>query len=194
VWLGGLAVALVLTGCGAASSGSERIAFGSPAVRDDGVISAHYRCGGGTIWLPLKWGSLPADTKELALYIGRFRAGTFAGSPSLMVFFGTLITGIDPAVHGIATNTLPPGSIPASYRTFYSCPSERRGQEILLAVFAFDRVRREPPPASLSAGFVTGLTEELVGVDGSDPGSESAAKLIDEALAVGRFTATYGPG
>lgn len=189
--LGALAVALILAGCGQSSQeNGSTIRFESPAVRADGVISPSYRCGGGSIWLPLKWGSVPPDTKELVVYLGRFIGGAETGSRRLRVPFGILITNIDPSTPGIPTNTLPPESVPVTYRTFNSCPPARKGQNVLLQLFALERPLQTP--ASPSSDSVIELTEAALGIDQSAATSKWVAELTEEALASSRFTATYG--
>lgn len=196
--LGLLAVALMLAGCGQTSSeGSSRIQFGSPAIRPDGEIASSYRCGAGTIWLPLKWSAVPADTAELVLYFGRFKMETAAGMPSVKVTNATLITDIDPSVRSIPTNTLPEGVVSSYYRPPNSCPPERKGQNVVLQLFALDdaqQLTREGiASASLDSESAIELTEEALAPGESEPSSDLAATLTNEALAIGRFTATYGP-
>lgn len=189
--LGAMGVASILAGCGQDSPGSSStIRFESPAVRSDGVISPSYRCGGGSIWIPLEWGEIPADTHELVVYLGRFVRKGRSDPGQLRVPFGILITNIDPKVRGIPTNTLPEGSIPATYRTFNSCPPARTGQNVLLQLFALDSPLR--PSGALSRESVIELTEAAVGTDRSAPTSEWVAELTGEALGSGRFIATYG--
>lgn len=170
VWqLAMLIAALMVAGCGQSSSESSEIDFWSPAVEADGVISPRVSCGAGTLWLPLKWGSVPSETEELAVFIGRFKEGDGAERLRTMPF-GALVSGIDPGVRGIAANTFPPDVIPASFGPV-SCPLARRGQRIHLELFALDHMRPAVSSASLSPDLVI--------------------RLANEALAVGRFTASY---
>jgi len=196
-WLAALMVASMLAGCGSGSSSdpatmSDRAAidFRSPGVGTDGVISPQVSCGAGTLWLPLKWGAVPKGTAELAIYIGRVEYENVDGAKKFVAPFGALVYGIDPALHGIAANTFPQGVGPAGYYG-RSCPSVRTGQDILLALLALDRRGAAPP--SLTADFGTRLAEETLRVEQPATSSEPAMKLLDETLAVGRITATYGP-
>ena len=196
--LGILAIGLMLVGCGQASSDgstitrskvdSSKIDFWSPAVDADGVISSEYSCGGGTFWFPLKWGSVPGDTKELIVFIGRYKNDTVDSPEGLTVTFGGQVAHIGPKIHGIEANTFPsPEVIPAYFEGSHSCAIQN-GETYLLKLFALDHLR-EVPSASLSAGFVTGLAEEALGVGGFAGDSAAETKLTKEALAVGQFEA-----
>lgn len=191
-----LVVALVLgallTGCGQGSPESSRIQFGSPAVGANGVISPRYRCGAGTIWLPLRWGSVPEDARELVLYLGRFEAKSGGGKgKGFEVPFGVFMTGIKPSLRSIEANTFPPGLVPLAFHTSNSCPSQGKRRNLLVELFALDQPG-QVAPQSLGASFVTRLTEDALGVPEPAAKSALAEKLIENAQAVGVFTATYG--
>jgi hypothetical protein len=191
LWL--LGVALLVCGCGGGTAAPPRskISLESPAVGADGVISPRVSCGAGTIWLPLKWGALPSGTKELVLYFGWFKDEGKGGERRIVVPFGSVIGRIKTSIHGTAANTLPPGAS-WSYFTLNNCQPVREGQDYLVELFALDH----PPhaiPNPLKVGFVTGITEEALGMGRFAGGSAQATKLSEEALAVGHFTATYGP-
>lgn len=199
---------MVAVGCGDSQSGSDssqdsrsssekratrespaRIRFESPAVRADGVVSPRFECGGGSIWLPLRWGAVPPETEELAVYLGRFVPRKGAHSQRLSVPFGIFITNIDPSIRGIPTNTLPAESSYVTYKPFDSCPRERRGQNILLILFALERPVRW---RSLSSDAVVGFTESALGMGTPAPTVEWAAELSERTLASSRIVATYG--
>jgi len=159
-------------------------------VGTDGVISPKVSCGAGTLWLPLKWGSVPEGTDELAVYIGRFKYGAADGVKKPVAQFGALVSGIDPTLHGIAANTFPPEIASAGFFGS-SCPPVRTGQDILLELFALDT--RGAANVSPDADFGTRVTEEALGVEQPATNSEFAMKLSEETLAAGRIAATYGP-
>jgi hypothetical protein len=188
--LGILVIALMIGGCGQGSPDSSTIRFESPAVQANGVISPRVSCGAGTLWIPLKWGAVPSGTEELAVYIGRFKEAGEAGAHGVKVPFGALVSGIDPRVHGIAANTFPPEVVPAVFGPV-SCPPVRKGQNILLEVFALDE--EGSAPTSLGSGSAARLTEEALEVGRFAAGAEPETTLAEEALAVGSLTATYGP-
>jgi len=212
--LGALTVALTLVGCGQSSSENDSpkkappqsqgdwlrstpsedgstIRFESPGVPADGVTPPKYPCGHGSLWIPLEWGPVPRGTKELAIYLGRF-SGTVDGPRQLEVPYGSLITTIDPSVRSIAPNTLPPNTGWVGHRPFNSCTmKKRKGQNILLQLFALKRPLRTPF-TSPGPDWVTKLTEAGLGVDHPLESSRWVTELTEEALASSRFTATYG--
>jgi hypothetical protein len=193
-----LAAALMLAGCGESSSEAEvaKIRFESEAVLPDGEISPSYECGFGSMWLPLKWGPVPAGTEELVVYFGRYIEDETAGSPKFKVPFGILLTEISPTVRGIEANTLPEGTVPVAYKSSNSCPSARTGQSIVLQLFALDgehQVSEEgQTSAALDAESTAQLTEDALGIEPSGELSELATTLTEESLGSGSFTATYG--
>jgi len=200
-YLGVLTVALALAGCGQSSSESDppervsaenssTIQFESPGVPADGVIPAKYSCGAGSIWIPLEWGSVPPGTKELAVYLGRYSGGK-GGSQRPKVPFGVLITHIDPSTRDIPAGTLPPNSYWVAHNTFNSCGMPRKGQNMLLQVFALKRPLRTPISMPVS-DWATRLTETGLGDDPPPGGPKWVAEITEGALANGQFTATYG--
>ncbi len=190
-----LAVTLASVGCGSgseASSGTSTISFKSPAVRADGVIRSSTSCGAGSLWLPLRWGPVPSGTKELAVYIGRFKYKKVHGTRKLVVPFADLVSHIDPSVRQIPANTIPEGA-EWSYFGKTSCPPARTGQNVLQEVFALDRTRTKGSLRELNPRLATRLTEEALSGDDPSSSSRSAGTLTEDAAAIGLFTATYGP-
>jgi hypothetical protein len=190
-----LACVLALASCGGESSsdtaaaGPSELSFESPAIGPDGVISARYECGGGSIWLPLRWSQAPPGTREFVLYFGRYRnpKAKKQESPRLEVPFGILITKLDPSRHGV--NALPVESEPVLiHHNLRSCVP-RRGQNILLQLFA---LKQPLPIPEAEADTVLDLTEAVLG-DGADPKDPAWVKeLTEESLASAQITATYG--
>jgi hypothetical protein len=194
-----LAALLVFAGCGGASSGNSAtdpgapsetspIHFKSPGVRANRLIRSNVNCGAGSLWLPLKWGPVPPGTKELAVYIGRFKYVEAGGTRKLVVPFADLISHVNPSVRGIAANTIPEG---AAWSHFgQNCLPVRRGQKILQEVFALDRTRPERP---MKRGLAKRLTEEALAEGKAGAGPRSPGRLTEDAAGIGRFTAIYGP-
>lgn len=199
---------LFLAGCGGESSSETvsdapskseavsatpaHISFGSPAIGPDGVIAPRYRCGGGSIWLPLRWEQAPPGTKEFVLYLGRYHYvdGEAQGQERLVVPFGILITQLDPSRRGV--DGLPPEAEPVlTHHTLKSCvPSPKRGQNILLQLFALKRPLPHPGPQT---GTVLDFTEAVLG-SGSNPGDPRwVRELTEESLATAQIKATYPP-
>lgn len=143
----------------------------------------------------MRWGSVPAATKELIVYFGRIvgeEKGT--GPKQLRAPFANLIIGIDPKTRRIAAGTIPSGAYSRSVGFLNSCP-ERRGQRVLLQLFALKRPLRPPlSPFSEKSRWATELTEAALGIDPEAATSKWLAELTEEALGSGRIVATYGGG
>lgn len=185
----GLVVAALAAGCGSGDSGTSTIALKSVAVAPNGAIRHNFDCGRGSLWLPLEWKSLPTDTKELAVFISRYRFEAKRGKREVVVPFGDLISRIKPSTHHVVANVLPQG---ASWSAFgqVSCPPVREGQHIVLELFALNHVRYR----DLGPRLATRLTEEALAARGeSDEKKRSSGLLMEDAVGVGRILATYAP-
>lgn len=189
-----LGVAL-LAGCGgdsssdAASEGSSEIVFESPAIGADGVISPGYECGGGSIWLPLRWSPAPEGTKELVLYFGRYHYVKRGNEePRVKVPFGILVTKLDPARRGV--NALPQeAESTLTYHPFQSCVPQR-GQNIILQLFALGRPL---PTPEADTDTVYDMVETLLGEKSGQKNPRWVKELTEESLATAQIKATYRP-
>lgn len=191
--LGLIAAALALSGCGGGESSASPVPsvidFSSPAVKN-GVTDPTVRCGWGSLWLPLKWGAVPEDTKEMAVYIGRYKYATDGGTRKLVVPFANLVSHIDPSQHDVQANVFPEG---ANWSPIggLSCPPKAEGQRVLMQLFALDRVRA---PRALDYRQAIQLTEEALHASSDLEARQPSGGLMAEALGVGRFTTTFtGP-
>lgn len=195
VWLLlGLVGLLAVAGCGQASSDSgssesSSIDFWSPAVRANGTISPRVNCGAGTLWLPLKWGSIPSETEELMVYFSRFKREAGDDGRKIKVLFAAMIFEISPKLRGIEANTFPEQSEYRYYVSLVNCPYFRNGQHFFVELFALDHQREIPR----SNQFAVRLAEEALGVEQFATESEDASEFRDEALATGGFVAVYQP-
>jgi hypothetical protein len=186
--LGLIAVALALGGCGGSSDTpvTSVIDLKSPGVGANGVLKPSVFCGYGSLWVPLKWGKVPEDTKELAIYIGRFKYVKEGGTRKLVVPFADLVSRFKPTEHRLVANVLPDG---ISWSYFGTNCLPRKGQNILLEVFALDRIHQRAMKQSLA----TRLTEEALKHPRSSEGPRSPGKLTSDTAAIGRLIVTYGP-
>ena len=183
-----LATALGLAGCGGAEPSTARLSLWSPAAGADGVLQPAYRCGGGSLWVPLEWGSIPSGTKELAIYIGRYKYLKEGGQRRLIVPFADLVSHVDPSLPRQRANFFP--SRGASWSTFgVSCPPVRRGQHIMLAVFALDRSERE---RRLTPALAARLTKEALAGNPTSGEPRAPGALTEDASAIGHLLVTYG--
>jgi hypothetical protein len=182
--LGAIALALLLLGgCGGGSSTTATIDLRSPAVKG-GVTDPSVRCGWGSIWIPVEWGTVPEGTKELAVYIGRFKYVNEGGRRKLTVPFGELVSHIKPSVRKVPANVLPEGAS-WSNSSPVSCPVGVNGQRVLLGLLALDQVqeRRMTHPLAMR------LTEEALKDEAQQAGSPGT--LTSEAIATDWLLATY---
>jgi hypothetical protein len=171
----------VLVGCGSTSAPvatKQRIAFVSPAIiHTKGLIPTRYRCDENKIWLPLRWGALPANTKEIVIYVARFGPPRIApgSAPTAALLAQQLIVGLKPTIHKLSVGKLPHGALIGSYEEGIKresiCPKRGSGQGILFGLYAL------PSSQNLSKGS---QSANLLG------------KLRSEAVAVGTFTANFG--
>jgi phosphatidylethanolamine-binding protein (PEBP) family uncharacterized protein len=83
----------------------EKVEIASPAFAPDGVIPARYTCDGADTPPPLRWGGIPANTAELALYIIRLEP------VHKHLVFAWAVAGINPKLHGLSGNKLPAGAV-----------------------------------------------------------------------------------
>jgi hypothetical protein len=183
----GLLITIFAIGCGGSSSEDDLpIRFKSPAVDSTGAIRPSYNCGGGSLWLPLEWDSVPEDTKELAVYLGRYKYENAGPKRKLVVPFGILVSKVKPSVRRIPANTLPEG---ASWSYFgQNCVPARNGQKILQVLFALNRIQ----PHELTLPLATRITEEALRPRRS-AGSPGSSALGDATVGHDQFVATYAP-
>jgi hypothetical protein len=190
--LGLVAAALALTSCGSGSSPpvTSAIDLKSPGMQANGELKPSTRCGWGSLWVPLEWGKLPEDTKELAIYLGRFKYAKENGKRKVVVHFADLISKFKPTEHRLLANVLPEGVSWSSFGTNCLPPRRGRGQSILLEVFALNRIRERPMKRSLA----TRLTEEALADPNPTEGPRSPGELTGDAVAIGRLITPYTTG
>jgi phosphatidylethanolamine-binding protein (PEBP) family uncharacterized protein len=105
-----LLLALALTGCGGSGAPTTvpRIAFKSPAILS-GSIPAQYTCAGANHTPPLEWGTVPAGTAEVAVFV----LGFTPISPSSKNYRASVewaVAGVNPALHKLTPGVLPAGA------------------------------------------------------------------------------------
>lgn len=192
LWPLGLIVAtLVLAGCGSPSPARPALSaidLESPALQANGELKPSTRCGWGSLWIPLRWRKLPKDTKELAIYLGRFKYANESGKRKVVVQFADLISKFKPSEHHVIANVLPEGISWSDFGT--NCVTARRGQKLLLEVFALDRIGRR----TITRAQATRLTEEALARAHSSEGSPPPGRPLQGATAVGRLITGYTTG
>lgn len=160
-------------------SGSRRIFFPgeaqpiplmSGAINQRGRILDGYECKRHAFWLPLRWGNLPRETKNVALFFGRVAPADGRRSAPLATVSASLVTGLSPRTHRIAVGKLPKQVLVAAYRPMAACPLHRTGQQFFFRLYALPR-----------------------SVDPNSLNIESPTTMFREALAIGELRTRYGP-
>jgi hypothetical protein len=188
----GLVAALALPSCGGSNSTlvTSVIDLKSPSLQANGELTRSTRCGLGSLWVPLEWGKLPEDTKELAIYLGRFKYAKENGKRKVVVHFADLVSKFNPTEHKLVANVLPEGVSWSDFGTNCLPPPRGRGQSILLEVFALDRIRQR----TMKRNLATRLTEEALADPNPTEGPRSPGELTGDAVAVGRLITPYTTG
>jgi phosphatidylethanolamine-binding protein (PEBP) family uncharacterized protein len=174
-------LAIAVTGCGSSTTGTTTenkatIAFESPVVNTKGFIPAGFKCNAAKVWIPMRWGALPADTKELVIYVARFGVPqrTVGGTARASLLAQELIIGLKPTLHGLPVGKLPHGALIGIYeignKRASVCPAKGSAQGILFGLYALNH-RQEISKGAQSGSLLN--------------------KLRSEAVAVGSFTAGY---
>jgi len=178
-------VAALLGSCGeahnagiaSASAPPHRIAFWSPAVSMTRNIPEAYVCKAG-IWLPLQWGEVPKDTKELVLVFEGFsaprRVAHSPGEDLSVLISGGGIVGLSPALRGVGVGPVPAGARFVSEAHVPICSARSAGRQIVFTLYALPRGHE--------------VTEALR----LKPPSELLAAIARQATGLGEFTAGYG--
>ena len=182
---------LGLAGCGGGSSApvTAAIDLKSPGVQANGELDPSVRCGWGSLWVPLEWENVPDDTKELAVYLGRFKSVKKNGKPKVVVQFADLVSKFKPTERQLVANVLPEG-VSWSWFGTNCLPSAPKGARLLLAVFALDRIRER----KMDRRLATRLTEEALAEPEITEGPRSPGELTEDATAVGRLITTNYTG
>jgi len=184
-------VAATLTSCGGASSDPpalSAIELKSSALRANGELKPSTRCGWGSLWVPLQWGKVPTGTKELAVYLGRFKYANEHGKRRVVVQFADLVSKFSPGERRIVANVLPEGVSWSYFGT--NCVTAQRGQKLLLEVFALDRIG----PRQITRSQATQLTEEALAHRRPTSEGRPPGKPVQDAIAVGRLITGYTTG
>ncbi|HET7486270.1 MAG TPA: hypothetical protein VFJ64_12970 [Solirubrobacterales bacterium] len=187
-----MAAALALASCGGGSSApaTSAIDLKSPGIQANGELKPSTRCGWGSLWIPLEWGELPEDTKELAIYLGRFGYAKENGKRKVVVHFADLVSKFKPTEHKLVANVLPEGVSWSYFGTNCLPQGGGRGQSILLEVFALDRIHQR----TMKRALATRLTEEALADPNPTEGPRSPGELTADSVAVGRLITPYTTG
>jgi phosphatidylethanolamine-binding protein (PEBP) family uncharacterized protein len=175
------ALALALASCGSSGSpvaAEKAIVFGSPAIAAGRVVPAHYKCDTRNVWLPLRWGTLPPNTRELALYIVRFGTPgqSTSGAVKAEIKAESIILGLRPTLRQLSPGKFPHGALVAVHapggQVQSICPPKGATQNLLFRLYALRRKLH--------------LTRQV-------RKENLVAVVTKEALEVGTFITSYRP-
>jgi phosphatidylethanolamine-binding protein (PEBP) family uncharacterized protein len=115
---------------------AARIRFTSPVVKD-ARLPPRYTCDGANIAPPLTWGTVPSETKEVALFALELRPSD-TGHVSISVAWS--MAGVDPALHRLAAGETPRGAFlemtSSGARHYSVCPAKGQARQYEFAIFA----------------------------------------------------------
>jgi len=178
--LSAILLSVAINACGGSSTPAinrePEILFLSPALARGRVIPARYRCDEDKIWIPLRWGAIPGNTKELVIYMARYGAlvRNPNGGESARLLAQSLLVGLKPTIHGLSVGKLPNGALIGTYNAGGTesqlCPPRHVRQDFLFRLYAL------PAKQNITAGSKHG---EILNI------------LNNEAVAAGAFTASY---
>jgi len=144
------ALGFALAGCGGSSTPSiaekPPIRFTSSALTRGRQVPASYHCDPRIDWLPLHWGTLPANTQELALYIVRFGPprAVQGGAIKASIEGEAIIAGLKPTLNGLKPGKFPSGARVAIHRNANNqpisiCPPKGIRTNLLYRIYALPR-------------------------------------------------------
>lgn len=108
-------------------------------------IPARYTCDGSNTTLPVRWGKLPAATKEVVLFLVHLGPTGF--------LYDWAVAGLYPDTHGIAAGKLPAGAVVGRSSTGHAaysiCPP--KGKRVAYTAFLFGLPRHVPGKTGFGA-------------------------------------------
>jgi phosphatidylethanolamine-binding protein (PEBP) family uncharacterized protein len=144
---------LALAGCGsgggAATAGSKQaqIAFTSPSIagertsgQEGQTIPVRYTCDGSDTTPSFRWGAVPPNTAQLALFL--FKLGrqtpTNNGRVRVEIKVEWAVAGLPAGIHEVPAGKLPRGAVVAGKR-YSICPSKGTASSYLFQLNALSR-------------------------------------------------------
>lgn len=162
-----LSVALAIAGVGCGGGGgastaaakSRAIAFTSPSIANGSTpgrvqtIPVRYTCDGANTTPSFRWGAVPPNTAELALFLFRIaRSVSVAGhSANAEVAVEWAVAGLSPSLHAISAGKLPDGAVAA--RRYSICPAKGSTGTYIFELNAVSRRLRVRPRFDATALF-----------------------------------------
>jgi phosphatidylethanolamine-binding protein (PEBP) family uncharacterized protein len=149
------ALALTLGACGGSGSSTPAAipGFGvsSHAIAGE-KLPASYTCDGQDISPPLEWGTVPANVKQLALFVVGFTRSPETGKYKVSVEWA--LAGVNPALHKLAAGEVPPGAFAGFTKgrtqQYSVCPPKGTSVHYQVELYGV------PPAVKVSPGFSDG--------------------------------------
>jgi hypothetical protein len=145
----------------------EAIRVSSPVLGEGSKIPARYTCDGADTSPPLRWGTVPRGTVELALFVLDLKS-----EPTVKPVVNWAVAGLHPTLKGISAGKLPPGAIVGrnslGQNRYTICPARRHSlQHYAVALLALPHWVSATPGFNASAFFKKVLhTAEYSGLAG----------------------------
>ena len=170
-----IAAVALLSGCGGGDKPSEPLpeastsmSLTSAAFQDGGTIPKRFTCSGTGISPPLRWSSVPRETREFALVVE---------DPDADRFVHWTVLGIPPVVHRLTEATVPREAVETENGfgdTGWGAPCPPEGDEPHRYVFALYAV------------------DERLGLDSDASPDDVRDALAEHAVARGTLTGRFG--
>jgi phosphatidylethanolamine-binding protein (PEBP) family uncharacterized protein len=152
------ALALTTTACSSGSAvkakpaAAAKLEVKSAAVVGE-RIPARYTCDGQNVSPPIEWGAVPADVRQLALFLVGFTPKP--GTKTYSVSVKWAVAGVKPGLHRLAAGQLPAGAYLATdksgQRLRYSlCPAKGTSVHYQFELYGV------PPAVNIPARFSAG--------------------------------------
>lgn len=144
-----LLAVLALAGCGSSGASTNKettVSLKSAAIVRK-ALPALYTCDGKNIHPPLEWGTVPADTRELALFLVSYTPVPSTHEYSVAVDWA--VSGVNPALHRLAAGQLPRGAhvgIASDGKRNYSvCPNKGTKVHYQFELYGLPALVKIPP-------------------------------------------------
>lgn len=155
------ALALITTACSSGSpvkvrpTSETKIEVKSAAVAGE-RIPIRYTCDGQDVSPPIEWGAVPADIRQLALFLVGFTPKP--GTKTYRVSVKWAVAGVKPGLHRLAAGRLPAGAYLATDRSgrhlpYSLCPSKGTSVHYQFELYGVPAAVRIPARFSAAAVF-----------------------------------------
>lgn len=116
---------------------SDVLKVKSPTLGSSGAIPVGVRCRPYSVWVPLRWSSVPVDTREIVVSISfdEFRSREGGGVESVLVS-EEIIGNLAPDMQRLTAGPVPDGAFIKHHYAGGYCPPTDRESGLVFSVFA----------------------------------------------------------